>query len=185
MKRPTKEELMAAKGERVKDVIAMDLKCLFCGINPGQYTAWIGHHFGRPGNRFWRAVYKGGFTPRLLTPFEEIELLKYGYGITNLVQRATLTASEVSREELEKGKDNLVKKISKYLPKAVAVLGVTAYRNAFGQKSATIGLQKEKIEQTRVWVLPNPSGLNTHYTPADLAELFSQLKKETEMIEFK
>ena len=120
-----------------------------------------------------------------MTPFEEIELLKYGYGITNLVQRATLTASEVSREELEKGKDNLVKKISKYLPKAVAVLGVTAYRNAFGQKSATIGLQKEKIEQTRVWVLPNPSGLNAHYTPADLAELFSQLKKETEMIEFK
>ena len=117
MKRPTKEELTAAKGERVKDVIAMDLKCLFCGINPGQYTAWIGHHFGRPGNRFWRAVFGGGFTPRLLTPFEERKLLNYGYGITNLVQRATLAASEVSREELVMGRENLVKKILKYRPR--------------------------------------------------------------------
>src|SRR3989344_583720 len=182
MKRPTKEELMAAKGERVKDVIAMDLKCLFCGINPGQYTAWIGHHFGRPGNRFWRAVFGGGFTPRLLTPFEERKLLNYGYGITNLVQRATLAASEVSREELVMGRENLVKKILKYRPKIAAILGVEAYRKAFGLKGVTIGPQEKRIGKTKLWVLPNPSGLNAHYTPADLAQLFQKLKKETETL---
>ncbi len=127
-RKPSKEELLAAAGKTVPDVIAHELRLLFCGINPGLYTAAVGHHFARPGNRFWPALHKAGFTDRLLAPSEERELLEYGYGITNLVARATASASELSKEEYLSGARNLEKKILRLPAKCVAFLGVGAYR---------------------------------------------------------
>lgn len=156
-------------------MIAPDLDVLFCGINPGLYTAAIGHHFGRPGNRFWPALYSAGITPRLLTPYEERELLDYGYGITNLVARATATAAEITKAELVEGSKILEAKVKRYAPRMVAFLGVTAYRAAFDRPKAQTGPQPEQIGNTRLWVLPNPSGLNAHYSLEDLASLFRDL----------
>ncbi len=156
-------------------MIAPDLDVLFCGINPGLYTAAIGHHFGRPGNRFWPALYSAGITPRLLTPYEERELLDYGYGITNLVARATATAAEITKAELVEGSKILEAKVKRYAPRMVAFLGVTAYRAAFDRPKAQTGPQPEQIGNTRLWVLPNPSGLNAHYRLEDLASLFRDL----------
>lgn len=170
--KPTHAQLLAAKNKRVPDVIAPGLKALFVGINPGLYTAAIGHHFGRPGNRFWPALHAGGFTPRLLSPFESAELLNHGYGITNIVDRATNAADELSTEELRAGAQRLEAKIKRYRSAFVAVLGVMSYRTAFGRRHAQCGPQAESIGGARVWVLPNPSGLNAHYTPRDLAALF-------------
>jgi double-stranded uracil-DNA glycosylase len=181
--RPTRAELQAAAGKVVADVIAPDLKILFCGINPGLYTAAVGHHFARPGNRFWPALHLGGFTPRLLSPYEESELLDYGYGITNLVMRATVGANELKRQEYIEGGQMLYKKVSQYRPKCLAILGVGAYRTAFGYPQAVIGLQKEKIAGAVVWVLPNPSGLNAHYQLKDLARLFEELRLAIEELE--
>lgn len=174
--KPTKEELAAAINKTVPDVIKPDLKVLFCGINPGLYTAAIGHHFGRPGNRFWRALYESGFTPRLFDPSEENELLDIGYGITNLVFRATLSADEVSKSEILSGAEVLKQKVLKYQPKWLAVVGIQAYRIAFNQPKAIIGKQKEKNRSTRIWVLPNPSGSNAHYPPPELAIVFENLR---------
>lgn len=173
--KPTQAELAAAIHKTVPDVIAKDLRLLFCGINPGLYTAAIGHHFGRPGNRFWPALYAGGFTPRLLSPYEERELLKDGFGITNLVARATVLAHELTREELIAGGAVLLKKLRRYRPRMVAVLGVTSFRVAFAQPKAYVGPQAEPLAGIPVWVLPNPSGLNAHFTPKKLATLFKQL----------
>lgn len=156
-------------------MIAPNLAVLFCGINPGLYTAAIGHHFGRPGNRFWPALYSAGITPRLLTPYEERELLNYGYGITNLVARATATAAELTKAELVEGGKNLEAKVKMYAPRMVAFLGVTAYRAAFDRPKAQTGPQPELISSTRLWVLPNPSGLNAHYRLEDLAALFREI----------
>jgi TDG/mug DNA glycosylase family protein len=164
----------------VPDVIAPDLRVLFCGINPGLYTAATGYHFARPGNRFWPALYAGGFTRRLLTPDEERELLLDGYGITNVVARATATAAELSAEEYVEGGRRLKAKIRRYRPKFIAVLGVGAYRTAFDRPKATLGPQPEAIGATSVWVLPNPSGLNAHYQPKDLARLFKELRLAVE-----
>src|SRR5215475_2695304 len=105
--KPTKAQLLAAHKKRVPDLIAKDLKVLFVGINPGLYTAAIGHHFGRPGNRFWPALYAGGFTPRLYSPFESRKLLVLGYGITNLVARAAARADELGTEGLILGAKRL------------------------------------------------------------------------------
>lgn len=174
--RPSKAELLAAAGKSVPDVIALDLRVLFCGINPGLYTAAVGHHFARPGNRFWPALHAAGFTDRLLSPFEEHELLKHKYGITNVVERATATAAELSMEEYVEGGRLLEAKVRRYRPVFLAVLGVGAYRTAFDRPKATLGLQPEAIGKTSVWVLPNPSGLNAHYQPKDLARLFSELR---------
>lgn len=174
--KPTKEQLIAAEGKSVRDVIAPDLRVLFCGINPGLYTAAVGHHFARPGNRFWPALFASGFTHRLLSPFDEHELLALGFGVTNVVMRATATADQLSRAELAEGGKRLAQKIRKYQPEFLAVLGVGAYRAAFGNAKANIGEQETTIGKTRVWVLPNPSGLNAHYQPQDLARLFAELK---------
>jgi double-stranded uracil-DNA glycosylase len=182
-RRPTREEILAAAGKTVPDVIAPNLKVLFCGINPGLYTAVIGHHFGRPGNRFWPALHTAGITPRLLSPYEERELLDHGYGITNLVARATATADELSNQELIEGGQALVEKIRRYRPRFLGVLGLTAYRTAFGRPQTKIGLQAERFAAApdfpgaRLWVLPNPSGLNAHYQLAGLARLFRALKE--------
>ncbi len=175
-RKPTKEEVQAAAGRTVRDVIAPDLRVLFCGINPGLYTAAVGHHFARPGNRFWPALQRSGFTPRLLSAFEERELLALGCGITNVVTRATAAAAELGAEEFVRGGRQLRKKVEKYRPRFLAVLGVGAYRAAFDRPKATTGAQEETFGATRVWVLPNPSGLNANYSLEDLARLFAELR---------
>jgi TDG/mug DNA glycosylase family protein len=177
---PTKEEIQAARDKPVPELLAPGLKVLFVGINPGLYTAAIGHHFGRPGNRFWPALHAAGFTGRLLSPFEERELLELGYGITNLVNRATAMADELSREELVAGGRRLEENVQRFRPGTVAVLGVGAYRSAFKRPKAVIGPQPETIRESKLWVLPNPSGLNAHYQLADLARLFRELRLAAE-----
>lgn len=175
--KPTKEQLLAATEKTVRDVIAADLNVLFCGINPGLYTAAVGHHFARPGNRFWPALYAGGFTDRLLSPFDERELLKSGYGITNVVPRTTASADLLTKEEIVAGGKRLRAKVLRYRPRILAVLGLGAYRTAFNQPKAKIGRQDDRIGDTILWVLPNPSGLNANYQAADLAALFTELRQ--------
>ncbi len=174
--KPTKERLLAAEGKTVRDVIAPHLRVLFCGINPGLYTAAVGHHFARPGNRFWPALYAAGFTDRLASPFDERELLQSGYGITNVVMRATSTADQLTREELRAGGRRLAAKVRRYKPTFLAMLGLGAYRAAWERPPVVIGRQEETIGETVIWVLPNPSGLNAHYQAKDLALMFSELK---------
>jgi double-stranded uracil-DNA glycosylase len=174
--RPTKEQILAAEGKTVPDVIAPNLSVLFCGINPGLYTAAVGHHFARPGNRFWPALSQACFTHELLSPFDERQLLKDGYGITNVVQRATASADVLTVSELQNGGKQLARKVRRYKPKILAVLGLGAYRAAFNQPKATIGRQEDRIGETILWALPNPSGLNAHYQQADLTLLFKKLK---------
>lgn len=174
--KPTKAEIAAAAGKTVPDVIAPGLRVLFCGINPGLYSGAVAHHFARPGNRFWPVLYAAGFTDRLLSPFEERELLKQGYGITNIVEQATASADALSAAELVEGARRLEKKIERYRPRFLAVLGVGAYRTAFGRPKAGLGLQRETIGASRIWVLPNPSGLNAHYQLQDLARMFRELR---------
>ncbi|MEO7520852.1 MAG: G/U mismatch-specific DNA glycosylase [Gemmatimonas sp.] len=174
--RPSKAELAAAVSRVVPDLIAPDLDVLFCGINPGLYTAAIGHHFGRPGNRFWPALHRSGFTPRQFSPWEEGELLSQGIGITNMVQRTTATAAELSPEEYVQGGNRLAAVATRYRPGIIAILGIGAYRSAFGRKRATLGLQPECIGSTTLWVLPSPSGLNANHQLADLVELFAELR---------
>jgi len=176
-RKPSKEELIAAAGKTVPDVIASGLRLLFCGINPGLYTAAVGHHFARPGNRFWPALFKAGFTERLLAPSEERELLERGYGITNMVARATASAAELSNEEYVSGARILERKILHYKPKCVAFLGVGSYRAAFGRPKAVIGPQDERLGGAMIWALPNPSGLNANYQIDDLARLFAELRE--------
>ncbi|MBN2118461.1 MAG: G/U mismatch-specific DNA glycosylase [Anaerolineales bacterium] len=178
--KPTRADLLAAKNKTVRDVIAPGLRVLFCGINPGLYSAATGHHFARPGNRFWPTLRQAGFTPRLLDPSEERELLTFGYGITNLVARATAAADELSPDELIAGRQRLEAKVKRYQPRVVAVLGISAYRTAFVQKVVTLGQQPELLANAAVWVLPNPSGLNAHYQLANLVEHFQELRKAVE-----
>jgi TDG/mug DNA glycosylase family protein len=179
-KAPSRADLQAAAGRTVPDVIAPNLKVLFVGINPGLYTAAIGHHFGRPGNRFWPTLYAAGFTPRLLLPHEEQELLSLGLGITNVVARATATAEELNSDEFREGGRILVEKIQRFTPRWVAVLGIGAYRAAFGKPKAVVGLQPEGLGGARLWVLPNPSGLNAHYHAGSLAEVFGDFRAAVE-----
>jgi TDG/mug DNA glycosylase family protein len=178
--KPSKEEVAAAAGKTVRDVIAPGLRVLFCGINPGLYTAAVGRHFARPGNRFWPTLHRAGFTERLLSPFEERELLKRGCGITNMVARATATAAELSDEELVRGGRLLRAKVKRYRPAFVAFVGVGAYRTAFGRPKAAVGRQEEGLEGACVWVLPNPSGLNANYNLEDLARLYGELREAVE-----
>jgi len=178
--KPTRANLLAAKNKAVRDVIAPGLRVLFCGINPGLYSAATGHHFARPGNRFWPTLHQAGFTPRLLDPSEELELLIFGYGITNLVPRATATADELRAEELVTGRRRLEGKVKRYQPHVVAVLGIGAYRTAFAQKVINLGRQPESLTNAIVWVLPNPSGLNAHYQLTDLVQHFRVLRQVVE-----
>lgn len=150
---------------------------LFCGINPGLYTGVTGWHFARPGNRFWPALHASGFTPRLLHPSEELELLPLGYGITNVVARATAAAAELEPAEFVAGGRRLRAKVQRYAPRFLAVLGVGAYRVAFDRPRAVLGLQPETIGETRIWLLPSPSGLNASFQLRDLARLFGELRE--------
>ena len=177
--KPTKQQLEDAAHKRVPDLIKPDLEVLFCGINPGLYTAAIGHHFGRPGNRFWKVLHLAGFTSRQLSPFEESELLDSGVGIINVVERPTRTAAELSKDEYEQGARAVVAKLRKYKPKVLAVVGVQAYRIGFNQPKAQVGEQPDKIGNTAVWALPNPSGLQAHYLLADMVELYSDMRKRS------
>ncbi len=174
--KPTRAQILAAEGKTVPDVIAPGLQILFCGINPGLYTAAVGHHFARPGNRFWRALHESGFTDRLLSPFEERELIPLGYGVTNVVARATAVADALTKEEIVAGGQRLATKVRRYRPRILAVLGVGAYRLAFSQPRASVGQQELMIGETVLWVLPNPSGLNANYQARELTQLFFELK---------
>jgi double-stranded uracil-DNA glycosylase len=173
--KPTKAEIQAAIGKTVPDIIAPDLDVLFCGINPSLYSAVVGHHFARPGNRFWKTLHAAGFTDRLYDPSEDNDLLKLGYGITNVVDRATATADQLASTELVLGGQNLIRKIQQYRPKTIAFLGISAYRIAFQKPKATVGQQTEQLANAIVWVLPNPSGLNAHYQLDGLAETYRAL----------
>lgn len=174
--KPTKEQILAASDKLVPDVIAKNLLTLFVGINPGLYTAAIGHHFGRPGNRFWPALYGGGFTPRVFSPFEESLLLDLRIGITNVVERATARADELTDDEIREGGKLLEAKVKYWRPYVVAFVGISPYRIISGNKKANVGLQATPFAGSHSWVLPNPSGLNAHYQPAALAELFGELR---------
>lgn len=149
---------------------------LFCGINPGLMTAVTGHHFARPGNRFWPVLHRSGFTPRLLKPSEQDELPSYGLGITNVVARARARADELTAEEYREGGRLLAQKVARLRPRWLAVVGVTAYRAAFDDRKAQVGPQARTFGDTRVWVLPNPSGLNAHWTTQTMAEEFARLR---------
>ncbi|MEU2744349.1 G/U mismatch-specific DNA glycosylase [Streptomyces sp. NPDC007095] len=176
MTRLTPADLEAARDRLVPDVVGDGLKVLFCGINPGLMTAATGHHFARPGNRFWPVLHLSGFTPRLMKPSEQGELPSHGLGITNVVARATARADELSAEEYREGGRLLSAKVERLRPGWLAVVGVTAYRAAFEDRKAVIGPQERTIGDTRVWVLPNPSGLNAHWTAATMAQEFGRLR---------
>ena len=176
VRRPTRAELEAARRRTVRDVIGPGLDVLFCGINPGLYSSATGHHFARPGNRFWPALFAAGFTPDLLLPSQGRHLLALGYGVTNLVARTTAAADELVPAELRAGRWRLARKVRRFRPRVVAIVGVMAYRTAFDRPKAALGPQSEAIEGARLWVLPNPSGLNAHHRPVDFARAFRELR---------
>lgn len=173
--KPTKAEVQAAYGKTLPDIIAPNIRVLFCGINPSLYSAAVGHHFARPGNRFWRTLHAAGFTDRLLSPFEDQTLLDRGYGLTNVVDRATARADELSVAELIAGQEALAAKAERYRPQYIAILGVSAYRSGFQQPQASMGRQEKRLADSIVWVLPNPSGLNAHYQLEGLAAVYREL----------
>lgn len=176
--KPTKEDLARAVDQTVRDVLAPGLDVVFCGINPGLYTAAVGHHFARPGNRFWPTIFGAGFTPRLFSPFEDGALPELGIGITNVVARATAAAAELTETELKEGAAILKKKMREFAPRYLAIVGIGAYRTGFDRPRARMGLQPETIGgATRIWVLPNPSGLNANYRPGELVAVYAELRK--------
>ncbi|WP_280429590.1 G/U mismatch-specific DNA glycosylase [Nocardia brasiliensis] len=175
--RPSPADLAAAQDRTIPDLIGPGLRVLFCGINPGLWSGATGHHFARPGNRFWPALHRSGFTPRLMQPGEQQELLDLGLGITNVAARTTAKAEQLTADELRAGGRALVERVEQYQPRVLAVLGIGAYRTAFGRPRTTVGPQPERIGETELWVLPNPSGLNAHYTLDALAAEFRTLRE--------
>jgi TDG/mug DNA glycosylase family protein len=175
VERPSAEEVRAAYGRTIPDTIGPGLRLLLVGINPGLYSGATGHHFARPGNRFWKTLHAAGLTDRVLEPDETAALIEAGLGITNLVARTTARADELRAEELRAGTKRLEGLVRRRKPRKVAILGVTAYRTAFGRPKAAIGRQPEDLAGAELWVMPNPSGLNAHYQLPELAELFAQL----------
>ena len=157
--------------------MARGLDVLFCGINPGLESARRGHHFARPGNRFWPALHGAGLTPELLTPDRDHELPRYGLGLTNIVDRPSRGADDLTRDELRSGAAQLARLAERYEPRVVAVVGLGAYRTGFERPKATIGFQPDPIGGRPAWVLPNPSGLNAHYQLPDLIRLFGELRE--------
>ncbi|HXF62632.1 MAG TPA: G/U mismatch-specific DNA glycosylase [Caldilineaceae bacterium] len=178
--KPTAQELKAAEGRTLPDLIRPGLKVLFVGINPGLYSGLTGHHFARPGNRFWPALHLAGITPRRLQPWEEQELLALGYGITGMVRRATATAQELRPEEYRAGAQRLEAMVRAYRPKLICFLGIGAYRTGFGRPKAQLGPQEETIAGAPVWVLPNPSGLNAHFTLEDFGRMLAEVRQAAE-----
>jgi double-stranded uracil-DNA glycosylase len=175
--RPSRAQLLAAAGRTIPDVLAPGLRVVFVGINPGLYSAAVGHHFARPGNRFWRALHGAGFTDRVLHPSEDTTLPSLGLGVTNLVARATASADELRPDELRQGRRRLERVAGELRPAFVAVLGLGAYRTAFERPRAGEGPQPDGFGPTAVWMLPNPSGLNAHHQLPDLIERFAELRR--------
>jgi double-stranded uracil-DNA glycosylase len=173
---PSKEELDAARGRTIDAVLAPGLDVVFVGINPGLWSGATGHHFAGPGNRFWKALHLSGFTPRVLSPAEDIALPRYGLGVTNIVARATARADELTDAELRDGVAALVEKLDRVSPRAVAVLGIGAFRSAFRRPKAALGRQEDRFADADVWVLPNPSGLNAHYPLSALVPRFTEVR---------
>ncbi len=176
-RRPSADDLAAARDRTIPDVVDVELAVLFCGINPGLWSGALRQHFARPGNRFWPALHRSGFTPRQLRPDEQNDLPEFGLGITNLVARTTARADELTRAEMIEGAARLTKVVTDFRPAWVAVLGVTAYRLGFRQADAKIGRQPRLLADAGVWVLPNPSGLNAHYQLDALADEFARLRE--------
>jgi double-stranded uracil-DNA glycosylase len=175
--RPTKAELAAAHGRKIPDLIGPDLRVLLVGINPSLWSGWSGRHFGRPTNRLWTTLHEAGLTPRRLAPEDTDELLAAGIGITNLVARSTARADELSDDEIRAGVPGLRTLVREWRPRAVAVLGVSAYRVAFARPKAVVGRQPEAFEGSLLWVLPNPSGLNAHYQQPALTAEYAALRQ--------
>ena len=175
---PSKAELEAARGRAIPDVLGPDLDVVFVGINPGLWSGAVGHHFARPGNRFWKALHGSGFTDRLLSPAEDASLLDHDLGVTNLVARTTASADELGTDELRRGARRVEERLGPLRPRFVAVLGIGAYRTGFGRRRAVLGPQEDGLGSSQLWVLPNPSGLNAHYQLDDLVERFGALRAE-------
>jgi len=173
---PSKAEFEAARGRMIPDVLRPDLDVVFVGINPGLWSGAVGHHFARPGNRFWKALHGSGFTDRLLSPLEDASLLERNLGLTNLVARTTPTAAELGADEIRAGAHGLEDRLTPLHPRFVAVLGIGAYRTGFGRRDASLGPQEDDLVGSRLWVLPNPSGLNAHYQLDELTEWFRALR---------
>jgi TDG/mug DNA glycosylase family protein len=174
--KPTNADLLTSAGRTLPALITPNLQFLFCGINPSLYSAYTGHHFARPGNRFWPTLYAAGFTDRRLAPSEEQELLHFGCGITSMVARATASAAELTTTEYIAGGQRLLATVEQFRPRVVAILGIGAFRTAFGRPRAGLGRQSSGLGSALLWVLPNPSGLNAHYTPTDLARIFRDFR---------
>lgn len=175
--RPTRAEVDAADGRTIPDVLAPHLAVLFVGINPGRYSGAAGHHFARPGNRFWKALHLGGFTDSVWPPEDDVRLPTVGLGVTNLVARTTRAAADLNRDELRAGRRRLVGIVDRDRPRVVAVLGIGAFRLAFDRPLAVLGPQPEELGPSRLWVLPNPSGLNAHHSIDDLGRRFDELRR--------
>jgi TDG/mug DNA glycosylase family protein len=178
--RPSPADLEAARDRTIDDVVAPDLRVLFCGINPGLWSGATGFHFARPGNRFWKVLHLAGFTERQLRPDENRELLAAGLGITNLIHRTTAAESDLRREEFVEGAARLRETVERYRPAWLAMVGIGAYRIGFAAPKATVGRQDTRIGDTGVWVLPNQSGLNANYQLPALIEAFRELREATE-----
>ena len=176
-RRPTRAEQEAARDRTLEDIVGPHLRVLFCGINPGLYSGATGWHFARPGNRFWRVLHEAGFTDRVLHPSEQALLPHFGLGITNLARRTTATADELTAHELRAGGEQLRALVRHWKPDWLAVVGISAYRIAFDAPTGVVGRQDLTIAETRVWVLPNPSGLNAHYQVPELVAAFRELRE--------
>jgi double-stranded uracil-DNA glycosylase len=179
--KPTRDDLLAATAKGTPDILAENLRIVFCGINPGLYSAAVGHHFARPGNRFWPTLFRAGLTAKLFTGFDDGKLLENGLGITNVVARATAKAEELTTEELHAGAVKLRRKMLRYRPRFLAIVGYGAYRVAFRQPKAVGGAQAKSIGDTHIWLLPNTSGLNANHLPAELARRFEELRIAAEV----
>jgi double-stranded uracil-DNA glycosylase len=173
--KPSKAQLQAASGRVIPDVLGSDLDVVFVGINPGLWSGATGYHFANPGNRFWKALHLSEFTDRQLAPSENTLLLESNLGVTNMVARTTARADELSDDELRSGARRLEERLARLRPRIVAILGIDAYRKGFGRPRA-LGRQQERLVGARLWVLPNPSGLNAHYQLDDLIERFRELR---------
>ena len=173
---PSKADLESARGRTIPDVLGPNLDVVFVGINPGLWSGAVGHHFARPGNRFWKALHGSGFTERLVSPLEDATMLEWNLGLTNLVGRTTATAAELTADEIRRGAKRLEERLAPLRPRFVAVLGIGAYRTGFRRRDAALGAQDEDLGGARLWVLPNPSGLNAHYQLAELTERFRALR---------
>lgn len=175
----TRAELESYRDTAVDDLVGPGLKLLFVGINPGLWTAATQTHFAHPGNRFYPALLKAGIIERPIdqargfTDADREYLIARGIGNTNLVNRATARADELTTAELKAGAERLRAFVAEHRPRVVAIAGITAYRTAFGQRAAKAGRQDEPLEGAELWIVPNPSGLNAHETVDSLAEAYA------------